>query len=92
VDQRVDVADLQFSQRKFSYRPRLRRSLQSFIRFDGKDDAEVESASNHAKAIPVWHVICSANIELVARVPHLSGWLVRELPPEREKSAQDTAG
>ena len=26
--------------------------------------------------------------ELVARVPHLNGWLVQELPPSREKSAR----
>src|SRR4051794_33839874 len=42
-------------------------------------------------------MICSSlPIELVARVPHWRRcsprWLVQELPPAREKSAQGTAG
>ena len=47
----------------------------------------------HAAIRPVWHVPCSIPcIELVARVPHRRRWLVQELPPEQEKSAQGTAG
>jgi hypothetical protein len=52
-----------------------------------------KESSTAANRLPVWHVICSAGvIELVARVPRRFGRLVQELPPGREKSAQDTAG
>src|SRR6266567_7409403 len=47
--------------------------------------------SNQASCVskPDWHIICCIGLnELVARVPHLNGWLVQELPPSREKSAR----